>query len=130
MTTDKDSYFNAYQEYSKVLRTWFVVYGIGGPVLLLTNEALAKTLKASGESKSLAALFLAGVALQVTLAALNKFSMWGVYFGELKNAFKRTRRYRISYWFSEQFWVDLVVDVLTLLSFALATWRGYQVLVT
>jgi len=82
MTTDREAYFDAYQEYSKVLRTWFVVYGIGGPVLLLTNETLARALKASGEGKCLAAFFLAGVALQVVLAALNKFSMWGIYFGE------------------------------------------------
>ena len=77
MTTEREEYFKAYEEYSKVLRTWFVAYGIGGPVLLLTNQTLAKAIKASGQGKSLAALFLAGVALQVVLAALNKFSMWG-----------------------------------------------------
>lgn len=130
MTTDREAYFDAYQEYSKVLRTWFVVYGIGGPVLLFTNDAFTKALKASGEGKSLVALFLAGVALQVGLAALNKFSMWGIYFGEFKNDFKGTCRYRLSHWFSEQFWIDCVVDVLTLVLFAVATWRGYRIVVT
>jgi len=130
MTTDREAYFDAYQEYSKVLRTWFVVYGIGGPVLLFTNDTFAKTVKASGEGKNLAALFLAGVGLQVILAALNKFSMWGIYFGEFKNEFKATRRHKLCHWFSEQFWVDFVVDVLTLALFAVATWRGYRILVT
>jgi hypothetical protein len=130
MTTDREAFFDAYQEYSKVLRTWFVVYGIGGPVLLFTNDTFARTLKASGEGRSLAALFLAGVALQVVLAALNKFSMWGIYFGEFKGEFKRTRRYKLSHWFSEQFWIDFVVDILTLFLFAAATWCGYRIVVT
>jgi hypothetical protein len=128
MTTDREEYFKAYEEYSKVLRTWFVAYGIGGPVLLLTNETLAKAIKASGQGKSLAALFLAGVAF--VLAALNKFSMWGIYFGELKVTFKSSRRYRVSHWYSEQFWIDFAVDVSTLILFALATWRGYRVIGT
>ena len=130
MTTDREEYFKAYEEYSKVLRTWFVAYGIGGPLLLLTNETLAKAIKGSGQGKSLAALFLTGVALQVILAALNKVSMWGIYFGEFKNVFKSTRRYKISHWFSEQFWIDLLVDILTIISFAVATWRGYQAIGT
>lgn len=128
MTSDREEYFKAYAEYSKVLRTWFVAYGIGAPVLLLTNEGLAKVLKASGESKVLAGFFLVGVALQVLLAALNKCSMWGIYFGEFKDAFRRTRRYKIAHWFSEQFWIDLAIDILTFLAFAVATWRGYRIL--
>ncbi len=128
MATDREEYFKAYEEYSKVLRTWFVAYGIGGPVLLLTNEALAKAVKISGQGKSLAALFLIAVALQVVLAALNKFSMWGIYFGEFKQAFKSTLRYRICQWFSDAFWIDLLIDVLTLSLFAIATWSGYQLI--
>jgi len=126
MTTDREEYFKTYGEHSKVLRTWFVAYGIGGPVLLLTNETVAKTISASGESKNLVAFFLVGVMLQVVLAALNKFSMWGIYFGELKTTFKSTCRYKISHWFSEQFWIDLIIDLLTFLFFAVATWQGYQ----
>jgi len=53
MTTEREEYFKAYEEYSKVLRTWFVAYGIGGPVLLLTNETLAKAIKASGQVRVL-----------------------------------------------------------------------------
>ncbi len=48
MSNQATEYLEAYAEHSKVIRTWFVAYGIGAPVLLLTNEALARTLKASG----------------------------------------------------------------------------------
>ena len=129
MTTDREEYFRAYQEYSKVLRTGLVAYGIGAPVLLLTNEALAKAIKASGEASTLAVLFLIGGSLQVILAAVNKASMWGIYYAEIAETFKHTRRYKSAHWFSEHFWIDFVIDVITLLSFGIATWRGFQVLV-
>ena len=56
--------------------------------------------------------------------------MWGIYFGEFKEAFKSTRRYRVCHWFSDQFWIDFAIDVATLILFALATWRGYRVIGT
>ena len=39
--TDIDGYFRAYEEYSKLIRTWLVAYGVGAPVLLFTNDRLA-----------------------------------------------------------------------------------------
>jgi hypothetical protein len=30
--------FQAYAEYNKTLRTWFVAFGIGGPALFLVND--------------------------------------------------------------------------------------------
>ena len=50
-------YFKPYEEYSKVLRTWFVAFGIGAPVLLLTNERIAEAIKASGEARGVVSLF-------------------------------------------------------------------------
>ena len=31
-------HFENYAEYAKTLRSWLVAYGIGGPVLFLTNK--------------------------------------------------------------------------------------------
>jgi len=58
-----------------------VVYGIGGPVLLFTNDTFAKDGQ-SLEGQELAALFSLASVWQVILAALNKFLNWGIYFGE------------------------------------------------
>ena len=77
MTTEREEYFKAYEEYSKgpahgvcgLRHRW------SGPA---THERdTRKSHQGIRSGKSLAALFLAGVALQVVLAALNKFSMWG-----------------------------------------------------
>ena len=122
-------YFKPYEEYSKVLRTWFVAFGIGAPVLLLTNERIAEAIKASGEARGVVSLFLLGVGLQVLIAALNKASMWSLYYGEVQNSFKGFIRYKVAYWFSEQFWIDFLVDASTMICFGVATFSAYEILV-
>lgn len=129
MTSQATEYLEAYAEYSKVLRTWFVAYGIGAPVLLLTNDVLSKALRASGCARFVAGSFLAGVLLQVVVASFNKASMWALYYGETQPSFKVSRWYRAGYWFSEAFWIDLTVDLLTMMLFGLATWTAFDVLV-
>jgi hypothetical protein len=129
METHTSEYLQAYSEYAKVLRTWFVAYGIGGPVLLFTNDALSRALKSSGKAKIVAVFFLAGVVLQVVLAAVNKVAMWALYYGEIQRTFKSRRRYKIGFWFSEAFWIHLSIDLVTMFLFALATWRVFDVLV-
>src|SRR5437667_8179111 len=71
--------FQDYNEFAKALRTWFVAYGIGGPVLLLTNETLRSRIAASGSARYIAAAFLLGVAAQILLAILNKTTLWFCY---------------------------------------------------
>ena len=125
MSDHSAEYLQAYGEFAKVIRTWFVAYGIGAPVLFLTNEKLSIALKQSGSAKCIAALFMAGVAFQVVIAAANKFSMWGIYYAEINSNFKRHRRYKIAYWFSEAFWIDLITDLATMGLFGWATWRVF-----
>ncbi len=67
-----DQYFNAYAELSKTLRTWLVAYGIGAPIVLLTNAGFSGAIRKAGDSKYVAGAFLLGVAAQVALAAINK----------------------------------------------------------
>lgn len=88
MSTLAEEHLAAYGEYSKTLRAWFVAYGVGAPVLLFTNDAFVRALRASGAAKYAATLFLSGVALQILLASLNKVTMWTLYFGETQESFK------------------------------------------
>jgi hypothetical protein len=34
----KGHYFEEYSEYAKTLRIWLVAYGVGAPVVILSNE--------------------------------------------------------------------------------------------
>ena len=114
-------YYSAYQYHSNLLRTWLVAYGIGGPVLLLTNDSLWGQLQASGEVNFIATFFLIGVALQILLAALNKAIMWTLYHGEVKLKFQTTKWYTMADRLSTQIWIDLVTDFASMAFMAWAT---------
>lgn len=77
------AYFKVYEEYAKTLRTWLVAYGVGAPVLFVTNKDVADKLAASHAASAIAELFLSGVALQIFLAIVNKTVMWANYWSEL-----------------------------------------------
>lgn len=132
-TAPKDSeskasqYYKVYEEYSKALRTWLVTYGIGAPALFVTNETAAKALKAAPDAKSIALLFFFGVAIQILLASSNKVAMWALYYGETNRSFKRTKKYWVADWISEQFWIDVLVDFAAMVLFAIATWRVFLI---
>jgi hypothetical protein len=74
--------YSSYMEYNKVLRSWFVAFGIGGPALLLVNTHIATSLKNGGCLRYVALLLLSGVAAQVAGALLNKHINWYVYDGK------------------------------------------------
>ena len=126
MAGEEHGFFSAYDEYSKTLRTWFVAYGVGVPVLFLSNEQLWPMLRNAGTVRLLATLFLAGVTAQVLLAVANKYAMWALYYGETRDDFQRRKRYRLADWFSEQFWVDFIVDVASLVMFGLGTYTAFR----
>lgn len=120
-------FYQAYEGYSRTLRTWLVAYGIGGPVLFLSNEKLWNRVSGSGDAQCVAMLFLAGVALQVFLAALNKTVLWGCYYGEFDDDFKNTRRFSVAHWLAQQFWIDFLIDIASLTLFSLATFELFSV---
>jgi hypothetical protein len=125
---DGDAFFKVYEEYSKTLRTWLVAFGVGGPVLFLTNQAIAAKLAGSGYSAWIAGLFLVGVALQVTLAMLNKHAMWACHIAASKPHDEHTRFEQWGEWISDQYWIDVIVDVLSLLVFSIAAIWAFRVL--
>src|SRR5882757_5982020 len=69
---DARAQFANYQEYNKLPRTWFVAFGIGGLVLLYTRPDLLEKLGEVDRDWIIWA-FLAGSAIQVVLASVNKY---------------------------------------------------------
>lgn len=126
-TSDRDGYFSAYEEYSKVLRTWLVAYGVGGPVLLFTNERISTAVSNSPSAHWIAGPFLLGVALQVLLAVLNKNVMWTLYWGEAYPETQDGAWYQSAAWISYQFWIDMVIDAGCLALFGIASFLAFRV---
>src|ERR1700752_183287 len=129
MGTKAEEYLNAYGEFAKTLRTWLVAYGIGAPVLLVTNESASRAIKASGQARTIAICFLIRATIQVVLATLNKAAMWGLYYGEENERVKYNKLYKVAFWFSENFWIDILADIASLVLFAIATWKAFATLI-
>src|SRR5205809_8022604 len=92
---EESGFYEAYAGFARTLRTWFVAYGIGGPVIFLTNDTAAKRFQVSGSSRAVAYSFFAGVALQILAALLYKTAMWYLYRGELEPGLRSARLYKI-----------------------------------
>jgi hypothetical protein len=121
-------YFESYAEYNRILRSWFVAFGIGGLALFVVEDKLRDLLIASGETRKVASLLLAGAAAQVTVAFLNKYANWYCYFAEDNAAFQRSRFYAFWSWVTRQFWIDIVLDLLTTGCFLAAIWILFAVI--
>ena len=118
--TDPDGtrHFEVYQEYAKVLRAWLIAFGIGGPVVLLTQDSVRQPVVDSGQAPYIVRLFLAGVALQVVLALINKVTNWYVYDARShgQSSCWHSLCERVSNWF----FIDVVVDLATVILFAIS----------
>ena len=121
------AYFESYAEYNRILRSWFVAFGIGGLALFLLQSPIREALLASGQTRTLVVLFLIGVTAQIVVAFLNKYANWYCYFGEDNPVFMRSRVYRFWSHIASQFWIDIFFDLLTVGSFLVAIWMLFEI---
>lgn len=126
--SDKDGHFANYAEYSKTLRSWLVAYGIGGPVLFLTNKDAPAKLAGSPHLDTIVTLFLVGVGFQIFLAFINKWAAWHMYKAGVTDDYQSTLQYKTWYWINDQSWIDCVFDLIALASFSAATWLILKVM--
>jgi hypothetical protein len=122
-------YYNNYAEYSKTLRAWLVAYGVGGPILFLTNTTISEKLAASPEKAKIVCLFLLGVSLQVALAFVNKWCAWHLYAGEYDQSYRRLLRYRFWAAINKLSILDLALDAASIGAFVWATWLVLMVFI-
>lgn len=123
-------FFDSYASATTNLRTWLVAYGVGAPVLFLSNESVWEALAEAKCAELTGMLFLSGVAFQVVIAIINKYIMWFCYFGEAKPSFKSSWKYRFCDWFSERFGIDIFSDFASIACFVVATYRVYTAVIS
>src|SRR5205814_118849 len=102
-----DSYAT-YLEYNRVLRTWFVAFGVGGPAIFLVNDRLAARLVAAQHLRLVVVLFLIGAGAQVVGALTNKVANWYVYSAIIDDEDVASLKYKVAEWLAGQFWIDIV----------------------
>lgn len=113
-------YFSSFKEYSASLRTWLIAYGIGGPAIVASQEHLWSGL--SNETAARAGIiFLIGVAFQLLPTAVLKWALWELWIGVDDSARQAKRRWKFAKWASENYWIDLVTDFVSVALYAWAT---------
>jgi hypothetical protein len=127
---DDSGFYEPYAEFAKSVRTWFIAFGVGAPVLFLINRDAGERLVKSGSAEFVAYAFLFGVAVQVLAAILYKTAMWYLYMGELDPAEQNRWLHKASEWLSDQYWIEFAVDAITFVSFAWATLTVVQLFVS
>lgn len=131
MSVSSDGHYKVYEEHMKTLRAWFVAYGIGGPVLFITQKDFAAALVDSGLSQLVGILFLVGVLLQALVALFNKWVNWGLYYFDededpgsgvdTEQEIEPRKLQRFCENYSSKVWVDIAADIATLSLFSVAT---------
>jgi hypothetical protein len=118
---EEEEFYSAYTEYSKILRTWLVAYGIGGPVLFLTQSEISNKIIESGQARTIVYLFLLGVFFQIIISLINKCVNWYLYCHADPKTRKREWGYKIADWVSERFCIDILCDIGSIVAFGVAT---------
>lgn len=121
-TAEAKGFFEAYAHLARNLRTWLLAYGVGGPVIFLTNDAAGRKLVGAGYAETVATLFLGGVALQIFAALLYKWALWFLYSGEVDKKFKAQRIYSLSEKVTDYAPLEIAFDIITVVFFLGATW--------
>lgn len=114
-------YFESYRHYAQVLRAWLVGYGVGVPVLLISQSDIVKPIIASGFTVWIFGLFLLGVAAQVVIALLYKYSMAILYENEYSESEIDGKRLSFAYYMGTRYWPDIVGDATAVISYITAT---------
>ena len=117
---DENPYYTSYKDFATTLRTWLVAYGIGGPVIVLSQQHVWAKIDGSDAAIWAGGLFLSGVVLQVLFALLFKWAMWILYAFDT-DALKATNQYKIAYWVSDKYFIDVIADLGSLILFSTAT---------
>lgn len=122
---DVKGYYDNYVEYSRIFRTWLVAYGVGAPVIFLTNDALLLVVARSLQGPRIISMFLFGVFLQVSLALLNKWCAWHQYAEVHDESLSENWRFKLWDKIGHMVWLDFFVDLASLAAFIYATWLAF-----
>ena len=129
MKDHKKEYLESYLDYNRILRSWFVAFGIGGPVIFLTNDALYMDFLKLDEKGFIVTLFFIGLFAQIFVAFINKIANWYIYSNE--KWVPDMNEPPPGFWsgFIKHFWIDISADVLTVGAFGWGACLLFQGLV-
>jgi hypothetical protein len=129
----RSDHYDIYSGFSNNVRGWLVAYGIGFLVILLSQEHLRDTVVRSEEGSIIAALLLAGAISQLSASLLYKWTIGKLYLGDSERGavsarHRNSRFHKFSLWLFDALWVEIAIDLATVLSYVIATYQTFQIL--
>ena len=144
-------YYSSYEGFARTLRGWLVGFGIGAPVVLLTNEEIFKIFKDNIEqAREIAFYFFGGCLIQIILAftymlMMNYFYVNEVNLKRLVKAEKRAKKnnqpkpcpstfnlnkcwYRLLHWLSYSWQLEMLLNATSIFLFAVAILKSLNLL--
>ncbi len=119
----KSEFFEPYANFSKLLRTWLVSYGIGAIFFISSQSVISTVLQEHKEtSKYIISLLISGLVIQVVAAFLYKYSMLYLYHGETDTKLQNSLRYKIADKLSEFILLEMLFDIFSIIIFSYATY--------
>ncbi len=119
-----EDYAAAYRQHANTLRSWFIAYGAGGPILLLGNEKMSNQIRSSNLFVCIACCFLTGILLQVMMSFFDKYSNW-ILFRKNCKAFRNydesSKWINLAEWWSNNNFPSVFLEFFTVLMFTSAT---------
>lgn len=111
-----------YTKLSEKIRGWLIIYGISISALFITQAAMFSKLAMSMKLFILVPAFL-GVALQLLLVISIKYCnliTYKAHFPE-EPLTMDSKAHIWAKWWAEAFWIDIVVDVVTIVAYVIST---------
>jgi len=113
--------FEAYVEFARLLRTWLVAFGIGGPILFLNLKDAYAKLDASPYKSFVVTAFLTRLAPQVISALIYKWVSWFYLVGSVRENMSASRVYRVAAFLTAFPWIGITADIGAVALFATAS---------
>ncbi len=124
--SETEEYFQDYTAFSRDLRVWLIAYGIGAPVLFVSNAAIYDKVLQHGDGKLIVILFLIGVSFQIFEASTSKWMSWIQYSCKIDKKHKHLRPLA-DYWFNRII-PRFVVELLSIVSMVYATYLTFGII--
>lgn len=118
---DREYYFESYKAFAWRFRLWLVAYGIGLPVVIVSNKELWAVVKTSCDARFVLWMPLIGLGIQVFVTWVFKTCMWYCDRYAKKVLPAESLYYRTALWITDRYYLEMILDFVTLGLYAYST---------
>ena len=120
---NKADYFESYDKFARLLRTWLITYAAGLMLFLASNDTIGAKIAASGDGPEIVKLIITAIALQVFSAVIYKYSMLAYYFryDEEVQLSPENWKMKLAQWISRHAVLEIGIDIGSIYCLGVAT---------